>query len=158
LVKGRDDLAELTDAYQVVVAIVLLLALVAAAFALGFAAYAAQGTPKDLHWPTGDKLRVFERNAAVTAKKRLRYSRILTFVTVGLLALGVGLTWFGEAKPPDTTAPSLLVVSPTIGATCGSLALNESGAVVLTQSDGAQVPIDPTVGTQVVVVPSCPSP
>lgn len=158
LVKGREDITKLADEYQVAVAMVLLMALAAAAGASAYAAFAAQGTPRDLRWPTGDKLRALERASAVLARERLKWSRILTFVAVGLLAAAVGLTWFGEAKPPESTEAHLLVISPSADPECGSLARAAGGGLVLETDASTQVPIDPADVTSAVVVPSCPSP
>jgi hypothetical protein len=97
VVKGGDDISRLSSGYKVAVAVLLLLGFAAASYATWQAALAAQGTPEELQWPTGPNLRRWERDRALSAKRQLRRSRLVTWLAVIFLVFAVGLTWFGES-------------------------------------------------------------
>lgn len=121
VVKGRDDLTELDFLYQVVVAVLLLLGVGAAAVATFLAARAAQGTPEEVTWPSGAKLRRWEHEQARSARRKLMWSRRVTLVAVAFIVLAVGVTWFGEGS--DSAASASVIVQTADGVTvCGKVA------------------------------------
>ena len=101
IVKGRTDISNLRTGYQVVVGVLLLIAVLTAAFAVWQAAKAAQGAPEELGWLSGPKLRQWELERARTARGQLRDSRIMAVVAMAALASAIAFTWFGEAKAAD---------------------------------------------------------
>jgi hypothetical protein len=125
VVKGRQDIALLVTEWQVAIGLLLLTALALAVAAALYAAYAAQGTPKDVVWPSGDKLRRYEHEQAKLAKRRLKCSRILTLGAVLVLAAAVGGTWFGTPKP--TAVPKVLAVPQQGVAACGPVQRDGGG-------------------------------
>jgi hypothetical protein len=156
LVKGREDITRLTTLFQVLVAGSLLIALACAAIAIYLAALAAQGTPAELRWPIGSRLRTWERAEALKAKRRLKKSRWLTGAVVGILALAVGLTWFGDAQSTETSSNVLLVrkLAPPV---CGKLELSPSKALQVKPSDHTAVPIEDADVSVIAIVDDCPA-
>jgi hypothetical protein len=121
VVKGREDLTELDLLYQVVVAVLLLLGVGAAAVATFLAARAAQGTPEEVKWPSGAKLRRWEHDQARKARRKLMWSRRVTLMAVAFIVLAVGVTWFGEGG--ESAASASAIVQTADGVTvCGKLA------------------------------------
>jgi hypothetical protein len=150
LVRGPSDISTLQSPYRVIVGVVLGLALIAAAIAIYDAALAAQGTPREVAWPSGPELRQWERDQAVKAKSRLRRSRGLTFVAVGLVVLASALTWYAP------TAGSTVLVIPAQGAAaCGELTNGALGPAIETGA-GVRVPLTAQSARRVVVVSACP--
>lgn len=99
VVKGRDDITDLKTGYQIAAGVLLLVAIVAAAWALFAAAAAAQGTPEEMGWTSGPRLRAYERRRAREARGQLKQSRIATVAGIVALLLAICVTWFGETKP-----------------------------------------------------------
>jgi hypothetical protein len=155
IVKGREDIGELALGFQIVVAVLLLLAFVGALAATVLAAYAAQGTPTELKWPTAEKVRDAEHAAAMKAKGRLRKSRELALVVACLMAIAVAFTWFGETKD-ESPSPSVLFTESGGALECGTLGRSDDGALQVTSGKEKAVPFAPGEGSAVVVVPSCP--
>ncbi len=155
LVKGRSDITQLTQGFQVAVAVLLLFAFLAAAVAVYQAAVAAQGSPRKVHWPGGGELRRWELKRAEEAKDQLKASRMLTFVAVVLVLAAIALTWFGKAKPTATGA-AVIVSASGAAPRCGTLAAAPGGSLGLRGSDGNVVPFAP--GANLVVVSGCPKP
>jgi hypothetical protein len=157
LVKGREDISTLETTYQVLVGVVLLAALGVALAATVVGGLAAQGTPRNVRWPSGTKLRRWEREQALSAIGRLRTSRVLAIVAVGLIVVAVGLTWFGEAE--STSKPPTVVVLQESGSVlCGRLVAGETaGAVQLSTTDGGATALQGGDVVSVVPVSGCPA-
>lgn len=153
LVKGRTDITQLMQGYQIAIATLLLLAILTAAVAVYEAALAAQGTPEKLHWPGGGALRQWELQRADNAKDQLKLSRVLTFFAVGFVLIAIGLTWFGKAEPSPSGAAVVVTVSGS-APHCGTLASAQDGSLALRGGDGKVTPIPP--GANVIAVSGCP--
>jgi hypothetical protein len=152
VVKGREDISELSDRTQVAVGLILAVALVLAVIATVLAAYAAQGTPKDLKWPSGPKLREWERNEALTAKGQLATSRVVTLVAVVAIATAAGLTWFGPEAP---SSGSTVLLAPESGIPlCGALVNGEQGLELEVEKVARALPPGPY--SSVLGVERCP--
>lgn len=123
VVKGRDDIGELTQDARVGVACLVLGAFTLAVVAIVLGAHAAQGAPRKRELDDGRALRRWSSTAAQTASGLLRWSRILAILAVGLMAAAVGATWFG----PTIHESRLLLVSRTGATVCGRV---ESGPPV----------------------------
>ena len=159
LVKGRGDISTLTTGYQVLVAVVIFAALVVAVVATFYAALAAQGTPQDVKWPSGAKLRDWERQQSLSAVRRLKTSRLLAIVAIGLVVLAVGLTWFGEANPPSATPATVLVLREAAEPLCGELAAGDTaGEVRLSSQSTPAVTLAADDIASVIPVSGCPAP
>jgi uncharacterized integral membrane protein len=135
IVKGRDDVAQLSPAWQAVVGGLLLAALLVAVLATLLAARAAQGTPRKIAWPTGGKLRAWERSEALLAQRCLRASRALALAAVVLVASAVGVTWFGSGEE-EADGRTLLVLRSRGEPLCGTLLAQTADGIRLTR-DGA---------------------
>ena len=117
VVKSRDDISKLTAGFEIAVACLLLIGFCAAAYATWQAALAAQGTPEDLRWPTGPRLRRWELERAREAKRQLRRSRQSTWLAMIALVLAIGFTWFGKSESPSSE--STRAGTRTLHAACG---------------------------------------
>lgn len=156
-VKGRDDVSRLTTGYQLVIAVVIFAALVTALVATVFAALAAQGTPREVAWPSPGELRKWQRDEARKAIGHLRTSRILAVVVVALLAIAVGLTWFGAAKPASPAPATVLVVRKVGTPLCGRVVDSGGGAVSLIPQNSPAVMLDGADIQSLVLISSCPA-
>jgi hypothetical protein len=153
IVRGRTDVSQLTQGYEVIVAIVLALGVVSAAVAIGFAAFAAQGTPSNVEWPSGAELRKWTHTEAVKAKKRLFRSRVATAMAMLLVLVSIGLTWFGET---EATGSSVVVVSPDGAVICGEL-VREGTTLSVRPSSGDPVEVgEANSAASLTVVTKCP--
>ena len=108
LIRGRSDVSQLAEPWDVVVGILLLVALLAGASAALSLIRAANGRPAMTQvsrlWPRGmaDHL---EAKAAVRA---LRRGIVMSLGCAALLVAAVGITWYG----PPKDAPGLEIVTP----------------------------------------------
>jgi hypothetical protein len=153
IVRGRTDIAQLSSDYELLVAIVLGLGILSAAVAVGFAAFAAQGTPSNVQWPGGPDLRTWTHTEAVKAKGRLFWSRVATAAAMLLVLGAIGLTWFGET---DAAGPNVVVVSPAGAVLCGEL-VRAGGTLSVRPSGGEAVAVGKEASAaSVTVVPKCP--
>jgi hypothetical protein len=96
LITGRSNVSDLAHGYSVAVGIVVALALLAAVTAVTFAALAAQGTPVSVEL-TGNGIRKLIHDETASAARKLRWSRVCAIVAVFLIAVGIGLMWYGPA-------------------------------------------------------------
>ena len=152
VVKGRESVTELSSGAQLGIGLILGVAFIVAVSATMLAALAAQGTPKDLHWPSGPRLRQWERAAALTAKQRLRWSRMLTLLSVLLIAGGVALLWYG---PEAEGSGSTVLLAPERGMPlCGSLVQGTSGLELKVGETSSRLPPGPY--SSIVAVENCP--
>src|SRR5215203_3287062 len=97
VVKGRDTITDLALLWKVLVGVFLLAALICAAVGAYYALRAAYGWPE--HVPT-DQLRKWRYQRSEDAVDDLGRARTLTFITLGLLVVAIGLTWYGPTDPP----------------------------------------------------------
>jgi len=152
IVRGADEIGGLSDGTKAAIGLFLVIAFVAAVVATVLTAYAAQGTPKNLAWPTAAKLREWEHSQAKTAKSQLLASRLLTLVAVGAIAIAVAIAWLGdEAK----SSGSKVLFTPAAGKPlCGSLLNTDAGLELEVGEDHVALPAGPY--DNAVPVDSCP--
>jgi hypothetical protein len=93
VLQGREAIQRLLGAWEPVAGAVGLGALLLALVAIGFAAIAAQGTPRKAAL-TGFELRDYEITEAAKARGRLRASRILTGIAVLMVIGALAVLWY----------------------------------------------------------------
>jgi hypothetical protein len=124
-VKGNDEIAELTQPTQYAVVITVAAALLCAFLAIYFAALAAQGVPVYFSAdenPANDPVAYWEhyQDEVRKAAKQLRLSRFLVIPATLLLAIAVGIMWFGPTEQ-TISATNALVTQKTGTVVCGEL-------------------------------------
>jgi len=124
LIKGPEDISNLTSGNKMVVGIALLVALVTAVTSIFLAALAAQGIPHDI-WLTGAQARRDSRNVVKKASAFLAVSRFLVIPAVLGMGAAIGLTWYG-----DRVAEKAASVGGELGTLCGELSRDEEGHLV----------------------------
>jgi hypothetical protein len=155
IVKGRDDVSKLDDGFRIAVGISLLMAVILGIWATYLAAKAAQGTPRNVRWPTGSKLQKWEHDEALSSRGQLTRSRQIAIVTVAFVLIAIGVTWFGSAK--SAGADSVLVVPRKGAPVCGTLSSNKGGdSVVLSYGLKKTFALDGSQMEDVIQVESCP--
>jgi hypothetical protein len=153
LVKGPDEVGKLPTAAQYLIGALLLFALIAAVRATVLAAYAAQGTPEDLEYPNGAKLRKEERRWAEESKQKLTASRQITLVAVGLIALAVLVGWVWPQS--SSSSGSTVLLTPAQGQPlCGTL-VNGPDALELEVGESREA-LPPGPYDNVIAVEGCP--
>jgi hypothetical protein len=153
LIKGRENVDDLTRGWEITVGVLVACALLFAAVSVVLAALAAQGSVKKID-VTGEAVRRFYRREATTARWQLVFSRVTAVLAVLLLGTAVGMTWYGPQDAPATeNPPTFLAVLEDGSATCGSLAVS-SGPLVLETADGPRV-VDATKLVSLTPVTAC---
>jgi hypothetical protein len=130
LIKGPEDITELTMGARVVVGVLLFIAVLCAAGSIYLAALAAQGVPNKI-WLDASSVRKAFQDAADKAADRLSCSRKLVVPAVILLAIAIGLTWFGPRPAAPIPAVNVLVVQRSGAVSCGELKSDEQGHLAL---------------------------
>jgi hypothetical protein len=125
LVKGNDDIGTLTETTQWVVGGILAVALFCAFLAILCAALAAQGIPKTFTaqenpYNNPDTFRDYYLEETRKAASRLNKSRFLVIPATALLAIAIGITWFGPTTPLSS-ATTVLVTQRAGSVICGEL-------------------------------------
>jgi hypothetical protein len=128
IVKGRDNLTDLSSPYQQVVVVLLGLALVALVVATLAALRAASGTPGDECLLTGEDLEAWTRHEVVEVQRTVVLARRLTLVGACTLAIAIGLAWLA---PVRTAREPLVIVEFGGGRICGDLSGISNGTVVV---------------------------
>jgi hypothetical protein len=150
LIQGRDALSKLSLVSQIALVIVFILALLASVIAIYLAALASEGTPGFV--PLDEKnFNSWYRNSTNQAISQFRRSRQLALVSVILVVIGLGITWFGPGQP--ATGTSILVVQKSGTVVCGTLTKDKAGNLLLT-SNGQTIVLNDVVSLN--VVPTCP--
>ena len=153
IVRGADEIGDLSDGTKLAIGLLLLLAFAAAVTATILTAYAAQGTPKDLAWPTAATLREWEHEQAKKAKGLLFHSRWITLVAVLAIAVAVAVAWLGKAAE---SSGSTVLFTPAAGnPLCGSLVNTDAGLALEIGDEQVALPAGPYDNT--ISVDSCPA-
>ncbi|WP_146075278.1 hypothetical protein [Streptomyces sp. Ru71] len=137
VLKGRENVAELTPGYRLSVVLVMsfgLVALLTSAFA---AASAAHGRPGDtLHAADGAQLLMWERTETVRVGTLINRARWLAVAGVLATAAGVMLTW---TAPAGDKPGAFVTVTTRDGKVCGELVeLDGTGVTVKVKSGGTK--------------------
>jgi uncharacterized membrane protein len=141
IVKGQDQIDQLSSSYDIVVGLLLLLAVGLAGLAIERGHAAAYGTPLPT-WTGFAAFRARDRADLADVVSKLRVSRRLAVGGFVALLVAIGLTWYG----PHPDAESIVVPTPS-----GELCLPGSLA------DGVALHIDAAQGGTVRSVKKCPA-
>jgi hypothetical protein len=128
VVKGNDVITDLPSHWQWTVAGLLVGALVTAGLGAYLAMRAAYGLPKP---GPASEVRRWRREQAKGAVSDLQGAIILSFVTLVLLALAVGFTWFGK----EDSSAGFLKVSTDSTDICGSLKKADGSTLSITSGE-----------------------
>ena len=100
-------------------------------------------------------VQAYQVGQAAAAGRRLQTARIVVAAALGLLLVGVLLTWWAPAAPASPSA--YLKVTRPGGTACGTLKSADGGILRLTVADAHQpVAIPLTAVTNLAVTPTCP--
>ncbi len=135
-----------------VAAILVLVAGGLAAVATLLAGTAEQGSPVP-DKVTGGKLRKLTRTRAQRAATQIRWSRILTVLSLVCIFTAAGVAWLKPLTAEDKPAGQSAVVVDSTGARCGSLTVASDGTATLKVGTVSQAI---AAGSQVTLVDSCP--
>jgi hypothetical protein len=143
VVKGRESITELLPPVQVAVGVVLLLALILASVGAFLGMRAAYGLPKaGLVDATLEELLQHARARASRSVRDMRWALGLTFATLALLVVAIGLTWYGPTSPSGsaqlTTADGTTYCGRLSRADTGSLGLEINGLEITVPRSGAR--------------------
>jgi hypothetical protein len=157
---GRSTAADLPTPWRVAVTIAVGGGLALAATGLWHALAAEVGAKARLH--SLEEIRrdhasvqAYLVSVSVAAGRRLQRARALVAVALGLLLLGVMLTWWVPA--PESDPPAYLKVTTRGGVTCGTLISADGGSIrlkVAGQATPALIPMNDIAN--LAVVASCP--
>lgn len=156
LIKGPSDISALPHSTAVAVGILLVLALVVGAAAVGFLLRAQHGSV----WPVrlrGLKsgqtaARLSDHAESHRAMRSLRVGLLLTGLATLSLVAAVGTSWFGATS----STPVLKVVDSRGTTWCGEVTGSNAGSVSL-KLDGGVVIVNTTGAQQIQPLDKCPS-
>lgn len=153
LIKRREDITDLKFEYEVAVAICLGVALLLAFVAIRQADLAAQGNPTQIY-NNPDQLEAQNGAAIEDARNKLQSSRVLVVPATLLIAVAIGITWFGPTDAA-TSSVSAVAIRQTGTTMCGVLSTDSSGNLLLaTNTSGSPTPLEDTVTLN--IVDQCP--
>jgi hypothetical protein len=124
LIKGRENIAELTRGFEIAVGVLVALALVLSVIAVLLAALAAQGSVKGVR--DGPSLRALYASQMRTAHLQLSFSRATAVVAVLVLVVAIGMTWYGPAQALSPQSVTVLATTRGGETFCGTLVISGS--------------------------------
>ncbi|NYV73342.1 hypothetical protein HW445_03195 [Streptomyces sp. UH6] len=142
VLKGRENVAELTPGFRWSVVVLMALGLLALLVSAFTAASAAHGRPGDLlEYATPGELLAWERTETGNIAGRINRARWLVVVGVLATAAGVMLTWLAPAAEKD---PAVVTVHTTRGKVCGEVVVMDAkGITIKTKAAGGKKSADP---------------
>ncbi|GIJ29102.1 hypothetical protein Vqi01_42640 [Micromonospora qiuiae] len=140
IIKGPDNVADLTPDTRLVVLGALGVGFAALVAGSLIAVRAASGTPGEDTWLTGKALRTWTRNEVRAIRRAIRVAATLLVIGLAAIAFSIGLTWLAG---PAVNKPGFKVVT-TDTQVCGELLALDRTSVTLD--------VDPTSRQQRVVV------
>ena len=155
VIKGPDQVNGLDQWAAYAVGLFLFLALACAAFGAWMSLAAAYGTPSVI---TREAVRKFggitgyKLELARKAVSKLRLAQAATLATLLLLAVAVGLTWYG----PRSTSVILEVERKSLPNVCGKLVSSEDGYMDIKPSASEAIRVSMMDIVKVRVVEECP--
>jgi hypothetical protein len=156
-VKGEDAFAKLTTqegnyAFWLTVTAALL-----AGLAIGFATFAAQGTPFRYKSIDGWTLRKVSRSGSLLALRRLLWSKVLAIVAAVAILAVAGISWKSSIAEdtPENAEPIQAIVTTIDGKRrCGELSTTGRGNLWV-QTGKERMAVDGT--NEIVTVETCPA-
>ena len=160
ILKGRTDSTSLTVPWRIAVTLAIGAGLALAIVGLWHALAAEVGARTRLH--TLDDIRAryasvqaYQVGQAAAAGRRLQTARILVAAALGLILVGILLTWWAPAA--RASPPAYLNVTRPDGTVCGILNSADGGVLRLTVTGRHEpVAIPLTTVTNLAVTPTCP--
>jgi hypothetical protein len=155
VVKGSNDLSDLAPWAKYSVGVLLSIALVCGMYGAWKSLAAAYGTPSVISL---DQFRAlggangFHLDLGMKTISNLRWARRATIATVIMVALAVGLTWYG----PRPVSAILNVERKSLSNVCGKFVSSKDGDIEVKPSNAGAVHIHMTDVTAVHAVHECP--
>ncbi|MGH3900927.1 MAG: hypothetical protein ACRDTA_22320 [Pseudonocardiaceae bacterium] len=151
LVKGRSDIGELAEPFDVIVGVLLLAALLTGTIAALLLLRAAHGRPAATSLGDAQHAAPLGMDHAETlaAARSLTAGLILGLLCTVLLTTAVGTTWYGPAKDE----PRITVTTPG-GTRCGEVVRLRSGTLTL-KTDNGETDVDLASADGIGSVDSC---
>jgi hypothetical protein len=131
VVKGRDSFTTLSVQTQHRIVVIIGAALLAATVAALLAMRAAYGPMRRELIKPNEQLRNLRLRAAADARKDIRAARRLTVLSVVLLALAIGVTWWAK----DITPAMVTITKSDDSTVCGRYAKTTGKAVLIKTGD-----------------------
>jgi hypothetical protein len=160
ILKGRTDATDLAIPWRIAVTLAIGAGLGLAITGLWLALTAEVGARARLHTLDGIRaqyasVQAYQVGQAAAAGRRLQAARTLVAAALGLLLVGVLLTWWAPAAPAKP--PAYIEVTRADGTVCGTLASADGGILRLTIADAHEpVAVPLTAVTNLAVASSCP--
>jgi hypothetical protein len=140
VVKGRDDVSELTLPFQLLVSALLALALVLLLWATMWVSRALAGPPGEEIMLTGEGLEQWTYDEVGKVSNALHWVPLLAAASVLIVASAVALTWFAPAQHART--PSFVSVTGPSGQSCGELiGASDHEMVIRTTTSTTLIPL-----------------
>jgi hypothetical protein len=119
VLKGRDNVSDLTEPYQMIVVGLLGLALLLLLIATMWVSRALAGPPGQEILLTGEEVEKWTMGEVRKISAALRWAPLMAAVGVIAVAAAIGLTWLAPAQ--GTTVPLVQVTESTGQQPCGQL-------------------------------------
>lgn len=154
VVKGRDSLSPLTLPFQIVIAVLLGLALIALLAATLWVNRALAGPASGEFMLTGEDLEEWTRGEVRTIEHALTLAPWMAAASVLVIAAAVAVTWFAPARP-TTNSPLVRIITSGGRQTCGTLTGATDRHLIITPSS-APVVIPLSAVVAITPVTACP--
>lgn len=153
VLKGRDNVGDLTEPYQATVVGLLGLALLLLLVATMWVSRALAGPPGEEILLTGEEVAKWTRGEVRKISTALRWAPMMAAIGVVAVAAAIGLTWLA---PAQGTGNPLVQVAESVGhITCGQL-IGVSNHELIIEPTSGPVAIQLSDVTAIAPVPSCP--
>lgn len=153
VLKGRDNVSDLTEPYQALAVGLLVLALALLLAATMWVSRALAGPPGRTTLLTGEALKDWTEHEVDKISATLRLIPWLAAVGVFAMAAAVGITWLAPTQP--TTTPLVQVNGPT-GQECGEFIGETAKQVLLRPATGPATVIPLSAVESITPVATCP--
>lgn len=153
VLKGRDNVSDLTEPYQALVVSLLALALTLLLAATMWLSRALAGPPGRTTLLTGEALKDWTEHEVDKISAALRLVPLLAVIGVFTVAAAVGTTWLAPIQP---TASSLVQVTSPAGQECGEFIGETAKQVILRPLTGPATVIPLSAVTSITPVTTCP--
>ena len=153
VLKGRDNVSDLTEPYQAIVVGLLGLALLLLLIATMWVSRALAGPPGQEILLTGEEVAKWTMGEVRKISTALRWAPLMAAAGVVAVAAAIGLTWLAPAQ--STTTPLVQVTESTGQQSCGQL-IGVSNRELIVQPTTGPTLIPLSAVTAVTPVTACP--